>query len=136
MHKKITKMRIMRYRIMKKKRFFWHFQARKASGGQSNTGNWFLEKFYIDYIFLKNFFYRSKPLVAKVEKKFFFSKKMETKSKTGVEPPKKIFWAKNLTTYLFSDIKRPAKIWAKFVTCMIHLSEKVTWNCPNAYRII
>ena len=49
----------------KKKAVFWHFKVRKASGGQSNTGNRFLEEFYIDYIFLKIFFYRSKPLVAK-----------------------------------------------------------------------
>ena len=53
--------------------------------------NRFLEKFYIDFIFLKIFFYRSKLLVAKNEKKSFCSNKLATKSKTGVETPKNFF---------------------------------------------
>ena len=75
---------------MKKSVFFCHCQVRKASGGQSNTGNRFLKKFY-DYVFLKIFFYRSKPFVAKNAKKSFCSKKMATKSKTAAETPKKFF---------------------------------------------
>ena len=43
--KKITKMRLVRYRIMKKKRFFGIFTL-------GDAGNGFLEKFYVDYIFL------------------------------------------------------------------------------------
>ena len=87
MHKKNYKNAINEISNNEKKAVFLHFQVRKASGGQSNTGNRFREKFYIDYIFLKNFFYRSKPLVAKNAKKSFRSKKMATKSKTGVEMP-------------------------------------------------
>ena len=46
-----------------------------------NTGNRFLEKFYIEYIFLKNFFYRSKPLLTKVAKKIFVRRKWQRKVK-------------------------------------------------------
>ena len=53
--KKITKMRLMRYRIIKKKTVFWNFQVRKASGGQSNTGNRFMRNFTSTIDFRKFF---------------------------------------------------------------------------------
>ena len=87
-----------------------------------------------DYVFLKKFSYPSKHLVAKVAKKIFCLKKMATKSKTGVETPKKIFLPKHLATYFVSDDKCPFKIWAKSVTSG-HLSEKETWNRPLEYWV-
>ena len=67
------------------------YTSKLLFGWMNNPGNRLLEKFYVDYIFLKIFFYRSKALVAKNAKKRFCSKKMATKSKTGVETPKKFF---------------------------------------------
>ena len=40
----------------KKRGFFWDFKVRKALNDQSNTVNRACEKFYIEYVFLKNFF--------------------------------------------------------------------------------
>ena len=91
------------------KTVLWHFQVRKASGSQSNTRNRFLEKFNIDYIFLKIFFYRSKLLVAKVAKKNFCSKKIATKSKTGVETTKNFFLSWNFGYLLFFDWQMPCQ---------------------------
>ena len=91
MHKKNYKNAANEVLNNEKKNGFLDFQVRKASSGQSNTGNRFFEKFYIDNIFLKFFFYRSKPLVAKNAKESFCSKKMSMKSKTGVDSQKNFF---------------------------------------------
>ena len=88
MHKKKYKNATNEISNNEKKLGFWNFSVRKTSGGQYNTGYRLLEEFYTDYIFLKIFFYRSKLLVAKNAKKSFCSKKMATKTKTGVETPK------------------------------------------------
>ena len=84
----------------KKKRFFYIFRLGKPRVTNLIVGIHFL-KFYINHIFLTIFFYRSKPLVAKVAKK---------------QNQKNFFLAKILATYLFSDNKCPAKIWRKAVT--------------------
>ena len=94
MLKKITTMRLMRYRIMIKERFFYIFRLGKPRVANLIPGIDSLRNctlIHIDYIVLKIFFYRSTLLVAKVaKKKNFCSKEMATKIKTsGVETPKK-----------------------------------------------
>ena len=114
MHKKITKMRLMRYRIMKKNRFLGIFRLGKPRVPKPGIDS--LRNFTSIIYFWKIFFYRSKPFVAKNAKKSFCSKKMAMKSKTGVETPKKFFLSWNFGHLLFFGEQIPAKIWAKSVT--------------------
>ena len=101
MHKKITKMQLIRYRIMKKKAGFDIFRFGKPRVANQTPGIDSLRNFTSIIYFWKIFFYQSKPLVAINAKKSFFSKKMAMKSKTVVETPKNFFLSWNFGYSLF-----------------------------------
>ena len=92
MHKKNYKNATNEISNNEKKAIFGIFRLGKPQVANLTPGIDCLRNFTpIINIFLKIFFYRPNPLVAKVAKKSFCSSKMATESKTGVETSKKFF---------------------------------------------